>query len=104
MANTQSQKLDQILEEIRQMRAENAERDKAAAVRDEKLCTVIKDVESHSEILQGNGKNGLKTEVSIMKDRIDAAVLWTRALALLVIGQVLALIIGILTHTLKLGT
>jgi len=90
------QKLDRVLEILGKMREENA-------VRDERVQTVEEVSAQTAATLNGNGKAGLKTTVELLRHDVDNATTWLRVVVGIAITQVAIVLMGILTHAIKIG-
>lgn len=89
--------LEKKLDEVLKKQQEILEAD---ARRDVQYAETRKKVDDHEATLNGNGKEGLKTQVARMSDKVgDMITRWNIAMGL-VAAQAVGIVILILTHQL----
>ncbi len=88
-----SEQLDKVLKEVQAIRAENA-------AREEREKGIKEKVDKHEATLEGNGKEGLKTTVAVMRDQLGRLIAANIAVASVVGVQLIALLLAFLTHNL----
>jgi hypothetical protein len=87
-----SDKLDEVLKEVRQISKDNA-------ARDEREKSLKDKVDKLELIVEGNGKEGLKTAVARLQDTMTSWSVKANIVAGLVGAQLVAIVFGMLTHT-----
>ena len=70
--------------------------------RDVERETLKSIAEANRATLEGNGKEGMKSRVAVLTDQVKTSASWTKAIAIVFVVQALAVLAGLLTHSIEI--